>query len=119
MVLLDPGAGRRLALRVGHRSETGHDGALHQPHGGIGGGPHGHAAGAGRGPHQVPQRSWLGVHGAGFEGHLRVLEIRHIYCAPHHPQTNRKIEPFHETLKAHMNLLVYTGSGRAAANQLC
>ena len=37
-----------------------------------------------------------------------MLEIRHIYCAPHHPQTNGKIERFHETLKARMNLLVYT-----------
>ena len=37
-----------------------------------------------------------------------MLSIRHIYCAPHHPQTNGKIERFHETLKARMNLLVYT-----------
>jgi hypothetical protein len=29
-------------------------------------------------------------------------------CAPHHLQTNGKIERFHETLKARMNLLVYT-----------
>jgi transposase InsO family protein len=43
-----------------------------------------------------------------FEEYLRVLEIRHIYCAPHHPQTNGKIERFHETLKARMNLLVYS-----------
>jgi transposase InsO family protein len=37
-----------------------------------------------------------------------MLAIRHIYCAPHHPQTNGKIERFHETLKARMNLLIYT-----------
>ena len=43
-----------------------------------------------------------------FEEYLRMLEIRHIYCAPHHPQTNGKIERFHETLRARMNLLVYT-----------
>jgi putative transposase len=43
-----------------------------------------------------------------FEEYLRMLSIRHIYCAPHHPQTNGKIERFHETLKARMNLLVYT-----------
>jgi hypothetical protein len=29
-------------------------------------------------------------------------------CAPHHLQTNGKIERFHETLKPRMNLLVYT-----------
>jgi putative transposase len=30
-----------------------------------------------------------------FEDYLRMLEIRHIRCAPHHPQTNGKIERFH------------------------
>lgn len=43
-----------------------------------------------------------------FEDYLRMLAIRHIRCAPHHPQTNGKIERFHETLKARLNLLVYT-----------
>jgi transposase InsO family protein len=43
---------------------------------------------------------------AAFEDYLRALEIRHIYCAPHHPQTNGKLERFHETLKARLNLLV-------------
>lgn len=43
-----------------------------------------------------------------FEDYLRMLRIRHIRCAPHHPQTNGKIERFPETLKARLNLLVYT-----------
>ena len=39
----------------------------------------------------------LSDHGSGylaraFEEYLQMLEIRHIYCAPHHPQTNGKIE---------------------------
>ncbi len=42
-----------------------------------------------------------------FEEYLHTLSIRHIYCAPYHPQTNGKIERFHETLKARINLLVY------------
>jgi len=55
----------------------------------------------------------LSDHGSGylsrvFEEYLCMLSIRHIYCAPHHPQTNGKIERFHETLEAGMNLLVYT-----------
>ena len=29
-----------------------------------------------------------------FEDYLRMLAIRHIRCAPHHPQTNGKIERF-------------------------
>jgi putative transposase len=65
---------------------------------------------------QVPvedRTKLLSDHGSGyraraFEEYLRLLAIRHIYCAPHHPQTNGKIERFHETLKARMNLLVYT-----------
>lgn len=56
---------------------------------------------------------FLSDHGSGylaraFEECLRMLAIRHIYRAPHHPQTNGKIERFHETLRARMNLLVYT-----------
>ena len=65
---------------------------------------------------QVPveeRTKFLSDHGSGylaraFEEYLRMLAIRHIYCAPHHPQTNGKIERFHETLRARMNLLVYT-----------
>ena len=37
-----------------------------------------------------------------------MLAIRHIRCSPHHPQTNGKIERFHETLKSRVNLLVYS-----------
>jgi Integrase core domain len=33
--------------------------------------------------------------------------MRHIRCSPHHPQTNGKLERFHETLKGRMNLLVW------------
>src|SRR5258708_36277611 len=44
-----------------------------------------------------------------------MVEIRHIRCAPHHPQTNGKIERFHETLKARPNLLVYTSAEQSRA----
>lgn len=50
-----------------------------------------------------------------FEDYLHALGIRHIYCAPHHPQTQGKLERFHETLKARLNLLVYTSPGRLRA----
>jgi RNA-directed DNA polymerase len=43
-----------------------------------------------------------------LEEYLRALSIRHIYCSPHHPQTQGKIERFHETLKSRLNLLIYT-----------
>jgi RNA-directed DNA polymerase len=42
-----------------------------------------------------------------FEEYLRMLEIRHLRCSPHHPQTNGKLERFHQTLQARLNLLVY------------
>jgi putative transposase len=56
---------------------------------------------------------FLSDRGPGFlaralEDYLRILEIRHIYCSPYHPQTNGKLERFHETLKARLNLLVFT-----------
>jgi len=44
----------------------------------------------------------------GLEDYLRRLEIRHIYGSPYHPQTNGKLERFHETLKARLNLLVFS-----------
>ena len=37
-----------------------------------------------------------------------MLALQHIRCSPHHPQTNGKLERFHETLKARVNLLVYS-----------
>jgi putative transposase len=68
------------------------------------------------GMEQVPSEDrtrFLSDRGPGFlaralEDYLRMLEIRHIYCSPYHPQTNGKLERFHETLKARLNLLVFT-----------
>jgi len=68
------------------------------------------------GMEQVPvedRTRFLSDCGPGFlaralEDYLRMLEIRHIYCSPYHPQTNGKLERFHETLKARLNLLVFT-----------
>jgi RNA-directed DNA polymerase len=56
---------------------------------------------------------FLSDRGPGFlarvlEDYLRMLEIRHIDCSPYPPQTNGKLERFHETLKARLNLLVFT-----------
>ncbi len=56
---------------------------------------------------------FLSDRGPGFlarvlEDYLRMLEIRHIYCSPYPPQTNGKLERFHEPLKARLDLLVFT-----------
>ncbi len=50
-----------------------------------------------------------------FEDYLQMLSIRHIYCSPHPPQTSGKLACFHETLKARLNLLVYTSPGSLRA----
>ena len=44
-----------------------------------------------------------------FEDYLRMLAVRHICCyySPHHPQSNGKLERFHERLNARVNLVVY------------
>jgi len=68
------------------------------------------------GMEQVPiedRTRFLSDRGPGFlaralEDYLRRLEIRHIHCSPYHPQTHGKLERFHETLKARLNLLVFT-----------
>jgi transposase InsO family protein len=50
----------------------------------------------------------LGYRARAFEDYRRILAIRHTYCSPYHPQTNGKLERFHEALKARLNLLVFT-----------
>ena len=37
-----------------------------------------------------------------------MIAIRHVCCSLHHPRTSGKLERFHETLKAQVNLLVWT-----------
>ena len=68
----------------------------------------GHAGGPGRVPSAAAHGPGPRLPAAAFEDYLRALGIRHIYCAPHHPQTNGRLERVHETLKARLNLLVYT-----------
>jgi RNA-directed DNA polymerase len=45
-----------------------------------------------------------------FEQYLAMHQIRHIRCSPHHPQTNGNLERFHQSMKARLNLLVYTSA---------
>ncbi|MDR3747601.1 MAG: integrase core domain-containing protein [Acidobacteriota bacterium] len=42
-----------------------------------------------------------------LEDYLRMPSIRHLCCSPHHPQTNGKLERFHQTIKTRLNVLVY------------
>ena len=75
------------------------------------------------GQHDVPvddRARLLTDRGPGYlaralEDYLRTLSIQHILCSPHHPQTNGKLERFHQTLKARVNLLVYTSPERLRA----
>lgn len=40
-----------------------------------------------------------------FNDYLRVVGIRHIVASPYHPQTNRKIERYHRTIKGELSLV--------------
>jgi putative transposase len=42
-----------------------------------------------------------------FNDYLNLISIRHIRAAPFHPQTNGKIERYHQSLKKQVNQLVY------------
>ena len=74
------------------------------------------------GMEHVPVQDRTRHHGSGylaraFEDYLRMLAVRHICCyySPHHPQSNGKLERFHETLNARVNLVVYTGPDQLRA----
>ena len=54
----------------------------------------------------------LSDNGSGYVSHafgdyLRLIGIHHIRAAPHHPQTNGKLERYHRTLKQEVNQLPY------------
>jgi hypothetical protein len=61
-------------------------------------------------PHSPSQRRWVELSFAWVKIFCGLLLIRHILCALHHPQTNGKIERFHDTMTARLNLLVYTSA---------
>ena len=52
--------------------------------------------------------NWSSCLSHAFEDYLRMLQIWHIRCSPHLPQPSGKLERFHETSKARLNLLVST-----------
>jgi putative transposase len=67
---------------------------------------------------------WTGMPAAPVESRARLLTdpgsgylaaAFENYLRAHHPQTNGKLERFHETLKARLNLLMYTSPERLRA----
>ncbi len=42
-----------------------------------------------------------------FRDYLQLVGSRHILAAPHHPQTNGKLERYHQTIKRDVNQVVY------------
>ncbi len=42
-----------------------------------------------------------------FRDYLTLVEIKHILAAPYHPQTNGKLERYHQTLKRDLNQVPY------------
>ena len=60
-----------------------------------------------------PGPALLTDNGPGFlsralEEFLKIRAMRHIVAAPYHPETNGKLERYHRTAKASVNLFVYT-----------
>ena len=89
--------------------KSGHESGIDQRSGGAGGGVDGDETGAG-GSGVLDWSATTGpvLRGTGLRGLSADAPMRHIRCSPHHPQTNGKLERFHETLKARTNLLVCT-----------
>lgn len=42
-----------------------------------------------------------------FHEYVQLVGIRHIFAAPYHPQTNGKLERYHQTLKRSVNQILY------------
>ena len=59
------------------------------------------------GPHQAAERQRTGLRVKGLQDYLGMVGIRHILAAPFHPQTNGKLERYHQTLKRDVNQLPY------------
>ena len=47
-----------------------------------------------------------------FRDYLHLVGIRHILAAPFHPQTNGKLERYHQTIKREMNQVLYEFPGQ-------
>ena len=50
-----------------------------------------------------------------FREYLQLVGIRHILAAPFHPQTNGKLERYHQTLKRNVNQVPYDVPGELEA----
>ena len=82
---------------------------LRLPHGGGPGrgGPDRHGPGPDYGPHQAVERQGPGYVSRAFRDYLGMVGIKHILAAPFHPQTNGKLERYHQTLKRDANQVPY------------
>ena len=47
-----------------------------------------------------------------FQDYLHLVGIRHILAAPFHPQTNGKLERYHQTIKREVNQVPYEFPGQ-------
>ena len=52
-----------------------------------------------------------------FRDYLGMVGIKHIRASPFHPQTNGKLERYHQTLKRDVNQLPYSSRGHIASRE--
>ena len=60
-----------------------------------------------RGARQLLSDNGSGYVSRLFKQYLQLVGIRHVLAAPYHPQTNGKLERYHQALKRDVNQLPY------------
>ena len=99
--------GRLLPLHPGPQASEGHDLRLLHRGGAGGRGQNGHGSGPDNGQDRLLSDNGPGYVSRAFRDYLGMVGIRHILAAPFHPQTNGKLERYHQTLKRDVNQLPY------------
>ena len=92
---------------LAHRLQRRHDVRLLHRGGPGRGGQDRHGPGPNHRPDRLLSDNGPGYISRAFRDYLGMVGIRHILAAPFHPQTNGKLERYHQTLKRDVNQVPY------------